>query len=307
MKILVTGAGGMLGGDFCSELEKQGHEVVKTDINLIERDIEKLDVKNKNEVFSKVELHKPDIVAHLAAETDVDKCEYEIDHAYLTNTIGTLNIALACQKKNITMAYVSTAGVFDGNCAEPYTEFHQANPINVYGKTKYEGEKIVEKLLSKYFIIRAGWMMGGGERDKKFVYKILKQVKDGAKEIHVLTDKTGTPTYTLDFARNFMPLVETENYGLYHMTNKGECSRYNVARKIFEVLNIKDVNIKPVISTLYPKDSFKHFSSTKIPAPRPNSEMMRNYKLDLMGINNMRHWEEAVEEYINIHFKDKFL
>ena len=132
MKVLVTGAAGMLGGDLCNELEKVGHNVLKTDINLIEDDIKKLDVRNKEEVFSMIEDFKPELVAHLAAETDVDKCEREIDHAYKTNTMGTLNIALACQKYNITMAYISTAGVFDGTSSEPYTEFHKPNPINVY-------------------------------------------------------------------------------------------------------------------------------------------------------------------------------
>jgi len=306
MKVLVTGAAGMLGGDLCNELEKVGHNVLKTDINLIEDDIKKLDVRNKEEVFSMIEDFKPELVAHLAAETDVDKCEREIDHAYKTNTMGTLNIALACQKYNITMAYISTAGVFDGTSSEPYTEFHKPNPINVYGKSKYEGEKVVENLLNKYFIIRAGWMMGGGpKRDKKFVNKLLKQIKEGKKEVYVLTDKTGTPTYTVDFSRTFVKLIETGNHGLYHLTNKGECSRYNVAMKIFELLNIKNINLKPVVSTLYPKDHYKYFSSTENPAPRPNSEMMKNYKLELMGINNMRHWEDAVEEYIKLYFSNQ--
>jgi len=308
MKVLVTGAAGMLGGDLCNELEKEGHEVLKTDINLIEENIKKLDVRNKEEVFSLIEQFKPELVAHLAAETDVDKCEREVDHTYKTNTIGTLNVALACQKHDIVMAYISTAGVFDGTSSEPYTEFHKPNPINVYGKSKYEGEKIVETLLNKYFIIRAGWMMGGGpKRDKKFVSKLLKQIEEGKKDIYVLTDKTGTPTYTVDFSRTFVKLIETGNYGLYHLTNKGECSRYNVARKIFELLDIKDINLRPVVSTLYPKDHYKYFSSTEIPASRPNSEMMRNYKLELMGINEMRHWEDAVEEYIRLHFSDKYI
>src|SRR3989344_5685312 len=214
MKVLVTGAAGMLGGDLCNELEKEGHEVLKTDINLIEENIKKLDVRNKEEVFSLIEQFKPELVAHLAAETDVDKCE----------------------RHDIVMAYISTAGVFDGTSSEPYTEFHKPNPINVYGKSKYEGEKIVETLLNKYFIIRAGWMMGGGpKRDKKFVIKLLKQIEEGKKDIYVLTDKTGTPTYTVDFSRTFVKLIETGNYGLYHLTNKGECSRYNVAKKIFEL------------------------------------------------------------------------
>ena len=101
MKILVTGADGMLGWDLCDELERQGYKVLRTDIRLTENNIERLDVRNKEEVLLKIEQFNPDIVAHLAAETDVDKCEQEVDHAYLTNTIGTLNVALACQKNGI--------------------------------------------------------------------------------------------------------------------------------------------------------------------------------------------------------------
>src|SRR3989338_5767931 len=306
MRVLVTGAAGMLGHDLCNELERQSHEVIRTDIRTKESKIRKLDVTDKNGVFAAVEQIKPDLVAHLAAETDVDKCEVEQDHAYLTNTIGTLYATLAAQKFNTLMVYISTAGVFDGKSLKPYTEFDTPNPINVYGKSKYEGEKIVQNLLNRSFIIRPGWMVGGGkERDKKFVYKLLKQLEDGKKDFNIVTDKIGSLTYTADFAKNFMPLIETHNYGLYHMTNKGYGSRYDLAKKIFEVLKIEDINLNAVTSELYPKENYGVFSSTPTPAPRPDSEAMRNYKLELLGLNNMNHWEEAVEDYVKTQFLGK--
>ncbi len=305
MKVLVTGAAGMLGYDLCNELEKQSYEVIRTDIDLKGGNLEKLDVTDKHEVFSMIEKTKPDLIAHLAAKTDVDKCDVEQDQAYLTNTIGTLYVALAAEKFKTLMAYVSTAGVFDGKSLEPYTEFDIPVPINSYGKSKYEGEKIVQSLLNKYFIMRAGWMIGGGkERDKKFVYKLLKQFEEGKKEFNVVTDKVGSLTYTADFAKNFIPLIETHNYGLYHMTNKGHCSRYDLARKIFDVLGVDDIVLNAVSSDSYPKENYNAFSSTPIPASRPNSEAMKNYKLDLMGLNNMKPWEDAVEDYVKKNFSN---
>ncbi len=225
---------------------------------------------------------------HLAAETDVDKCELEPDQAYLTNTIGTQNVALSCQKRDIIMVYVSTIGVFDGNKPEPYTEFDEPNPINVYGKSKLWGERIVQSFLKKYYIVRAGWMMGGGPRkDKKFVAKIIKQILEGKKELMVVNDKFGSLTYTVDFSKCLTNLIETGCYGLYHCTNKGWASRYEVAKKIVEYMGLNDVKIIAVSSAHFP-----------LPAPRARSEACYNYKLELMRMDKMRPWEEALRDYI---------
>jgi len=178
MKILVTGSAGMLGSSMCPILKQKGHEVYATDLVPVDG-MDHLDVRDYKQVTSYVNRIKPDIILHLAAETDVDKCEIEPDHAFLTNTIGTQNVALACQKSNIVMLYVSTIGVFYGDKIEPYTEFDIPRPINLYGLSKLEGEKIVQQLLNKFYIVRAGWMVGGGpSRDKKFVGKMLRQMNE---------------------------------------------------------------------------------------------------------------------------------
>ena len=283
----------MLGSSLIPILEKEQHEVYPTDINTSHKGIGFLDVRNAKEIFDFIDCIKPDLVTHLAAETDVDKCEVEIDHAYMTNVIGTQNVALACRENNINMVYVSTAGVFDGKKKEPYTEFDEPNPINVYGKTKLEGEKIVEKLLNRCFIVRAGWMIGGGERDKKFVAKIIQQINDGARELYVVTDKCGTPTYAPDFSRVLASLIKTNYYGLYHLACKGSGTRFDVAKKILEFLGRIDIKLIPVTSD---------FFSETYPAPRPRSEMTRNFMLDLCGMNTMRSWEDALRDYLEENF-----
>jgi len=293
MRVLVTGAAGMLGTALCKILKEKSYEVYATDMNAEGEGIEFLDVRSYEQVNKAVNKYKPDIVMHLAAETDVDKCELEPDHAYLTNTIGTQNVALACQKRDIIMVYISTIGVFDGNKPEPYTEFNEPNPINVYGKSKLWGERIVQSLLRKYYIVRAGWMMGGGPRkDKKFVAKIVKQILEGKKELKIVNDKFGSLTYTVDFSKCLVDLIETGYYGLYHCTNKGYASRYEIAREIVVYLGRNDIEVKPVSSAYFP-----------LPAPRARSEACYNYKLELLKMNNMRTWGEALKEYIDLYWK----
>lgn len=292
MKILVTGAAGMLGSALCPTLMQRGHTVFATDLAPVDEGIECLDVRSYKQIEEIVGKVKPDMVMHLAAETDVDKCELEPDHAFLTNTISTQNATLVCQKHGIVMVYISTIGVFYGDKPEPYTEFDNPNPINVYGRSKLEGEKIVQSLLERYYIVRAGWMVGGGpERDKKFVGKIIKRMNETT-VLKAVNDKIGSPTYTVDFSRCLTDLIETGYYGLYHCTNKGYGSRFDVAKKIVDFLGRSDVTVEPVGSAYFP-----------LPAARARSEMSRNYKLELLGKDTTRKWEDALKEYIDTCWK----
>ncbi len=286
MKSLVTGANGMLGTALCPLLTENGYEVFATDVASSGNNIELLDVRDFNNVKKYVNKIKPDMVFHLAAETDVDKCEIDVDHAYRMNTIGTENIALVCQERDIPMVYISTCGVFDGRKPEPYNEFDEPNPISVYTKTKYEGEKVVSSLLQRYFIFRAGWMIGGGKKDKKFVAKIAEQIKT-KNEITVVNDKIGSPTFTKDFSECIIKIIDSGRYGLYHVTNKGWASRYDIACKIVEFMGKREVNVKPISSASFP-----------LAAPRPRSEAVDNFKLKLLGIG-MRRWEDALKEYLS--------
>jgi dTDP-4-dehydrorhamnose reductase len=292
MKILVTGAAGMLGSALCPTLTQKGHHVLATDLAPADEGIEYLDVRRHKQVEQAIEKVKPEMVMHLAAETDVDKCELEPDHAFLTNTIGTQNVTLVCQKQNIVMVYISTIGVFSGEKFEPYTEFDRPNPINVYGQSKFEGEKIVQGLLGRYYIVRAGWMVGGGpKRDKKFIGKIIRQM-DTTTVLKAVSDKVGSPTYTVDFSRCLADLIETGYYGLYHCTNKGFGSRFDIAKRIVDFMGRSDVTVEPVGSACFP-----------LPAARARSEMSRNYKLELLGKDTTRNWEDALKEYIETCWK----
>jgi dTDP-4-dehydrorhamnose reductase len=193
--ILVTGAAGMVGSHLLDVYAES--ELVRTDLQEAPG-IRRMDIRQHDEVMAMVARVRPRLVIHLAAETDVDRCELEPDHAYRSNVIGTLNIAVACQRYDAEMVYVSTTAVFDGLKPEPYTEFDAPAPLSVYAKSKWEGEKLVQSLLSRYYIVRAGWMFGGRGRDKKFVGKIASLClgqDSKTNEIKAVNDKFGSPTY----------------------------------------------------------------------------------------------------------------
>jgi len=227
-------------------------------------------------------------VLHLAAATDVDLCEQEPDLAFRTNAIGTQNVALAARDVGAILVYVSTAGVFGGEKATPYTEFDEPAPANVYGRSKLAGERIVQTLLDRFYIARAGWMVGGGPKDKKFVGKLLQIMESGETRLRAVDDKFGTPTFARDLATGILGLLETSHFGLYHLVNGGgACSRYDVAVALRTMLGRDDVTVEPVSSAYFP-----------LPAPRARSEAMVNYKLQLLGLDRQRHWRDALEAYV---------
>ena len=285
MRVLVTGANGMLGTDLCREMQTNGYEICATDI-------QEMDVREPSEVQKNFADFKPEMVLHLAALTDVDGCECEPEQAYRTNTIGTQNMALACQKVNVPLVYISTLSVFDGTKCEPYNEFDTPNPQSWYCRAKFEGEKIVERLLQRYYIVRAGWMFGGGSEDKKFVAKIIELARNRS-ELKIVNDKFGSPTYTCDLARALIRLTQTGWFGVYHSVNTGEpCSRYEFAQQILEYSEVTSCRLLPVSSAEFP-----------LPAPRPRMEAGRNLHAELMGLELMRPWPVALREYITTTLK----
>jgi dTDP-4-dehydrorhamnose reductase len=248
-----------------------------------------LDVRDYGAVEREVRRVEPDLILHLAAETDLERCEEDPDHAWLTNAIGTQNVALIAERHRIRMVYISTAGVFDGAKKGPYDELDTPRPINVYGATKYAGEGYVSRI-PRHFIVRAGWMIGGYGLDHKFVAKVRAQIDAGLKVISAVDDKWGTPTYTEDFAANLLELVATPYYGLYHMVSPGLGTRYDVALELVDALECDDVEVVPVGSD---------FFDDLYTAPRPRSEMMTNRMLALRGLNRMRPWRDALRAYLS--------
>jgi len=285
-RLVVTGAGGMVGSyvpDVFADDELRLTDVV--------RGFEPLDVRDPSAVMTAVASTKPDVVLHLAAATDVDRCEQDPDWAFHTNAIGTQNVALACQAFGATLVYISTAGVFWGDKPEPYTEFDAPRPANLYGQSKLAGEQIVASLLSRYYIVRASWMVGGGPLDKKFVGKIVRLIGEGKQPLRVVNDKWGSPTFAKDLLMGIHRLLPTGYYGLYHMANPGSGSRYEVAQVVRDALQRPDVAITPISSDEFP-----------LPAPRARSEVLRNLKLDLLGLCRLRPWQEAVRDYVQREF-----
>jgi dTDP-4-dehydrorhamnose reductase len=273
--ILVTGAAGMV-GSYC-----RWDDAVRTDID-------DLDVRSWTTVRERIGELRPGWVLHLAAETDVDACEVNPTHAFHTNALGTRNVVLACLEFDVPLAYISTAGVFDGTKPDPYHEFDPPYPINVYGRSKLAGEQYVRAHLPRAIVARAGWMMGGGpELDKKFVGKIIAQFRDPEPErISAVDDKFGSPTYAADLVAALRHLMERERFGIVHLAGRGAASRFSVACRIHDLLGSAKP-VVPVPSTAFP-----------LAAPRPRSEVLCSLVQELDSEVRMRGWEEALADYL---------
>lgn len=294
-KIYVAGAGGMLGEAF-HEIFSSDYQLKCSDIDVNEDWLSYLDFRDFPSYLAEVRAFNPDYLFHLGAHTDLEYCELNVDDTYLTNTIAVENAIYISNILNIPILYISTAGIFDGS-QDTFDDWDRPNPLGHYARSKYAGECIVEKNAKKYLICRAGWMMGGGpNKDKKFVQKIMGQLKNGAKQLFIVNDKLGTPTYTHDFAYNTKVLLEGELWGLYNMVCEGTTGRLEVAKEIIDILNLSnEVEITEVNSDYWEKTYF---------AARPPSERLINSKLNLRQLNKMRNWRVCLEEYITKYYKD---
>ena len=293
-RVLITGAGGMLGNAIYPYFSERFADVTATDKDTNEAWISYLDVRDTPELRRHFDSMKPTIVLHLAACTDLEFCEVHPGVAKATNADATEAVAKLCEEFGATLVYISTAGVFDGEKEGFYTEADAPNPIMVYGQTKYDGELHAAKFCSRHFIVRAGWMVGGGAaKDHKFVHHILGQIVSGAKVIHAVHDRFGTPTYTHDFALTLFKLLDSRQYGTYHMVCEGSGSRFDVARHILDISGRDEITLKSVDSSFFESNYF---------APRPVSEMMLNANLTALGINLMRPWREALRDYVTREF-----
>lgn len=276
MRIVVTGSKGQLGHDLAEVL---------ADHDLVLLDIKELDITDFNAVLRKLDEFRPEILINSAAFTNVDGCEENPNLAYQVNAVGTQNLAIACQKVNAAMLYVSTDFVFDGNSDTPYTEFDEPNPLNVYGRSKLAGERYVTSLLSKYFIVRTAWLYG--THGHNFVKTILKLAAD-KNELTVVNDQFGSPTFSRDLARKIAEIIVTDGYGLYHAVNGGSCSWFEFSREILRQAGI-DKPIKPISSR-----------ELNRPAPRPAYSVLKNYSLALRGFSPFRPWEAGLAEYFKL-------
>ncbi|MBQ2353978.1 MAG: dTDP-4-dehydrorhamnose reductase [Methanobrevibacter sp.] len=277
MKILITGSDGMLGHDLADVL-KGKHELILTTSKT-------LDITDKNHVIDFVSSQKPDMLINAAAYTDVDGCEKNQELAYSVNGEGVRNLAMACKKIGCGLVHISTDYVFNGENTRPWVEDDETGPISVYGKSKLEGEKAICEILDKYFILRTAWLYGVNGRNFP---KTMLELAENHSKITVVYDEVGTPTYTLDLAQAISKLIETDCYGIYHLTNSGSCSWCEFARYIFEIAGA-DVEVVPVTA-----DEFAR------PAPRPSYSVLENRNWVENGFEPLRNYTEAIKEYIEL-------
>ena len=293
-KIYIAGCGGMLGEAFYKVFGAE-YELRCTDIDVNESWLSYLDFRDYDAYLKDVSEFEPDYLFHLGAYTDLEYCETHQNDTYITNTMSVENGVYIANKLDIPILYISTAGIFDGT-KDIFDDWDKPNPLGHYARSKYAGEVFVENNCRKHLICRAGWMMGAGpKKDKKFVQKIMSQIKSGKNELFVVNDKLGTPTYTHDFALNVKALLEREYWGLYNMVCDGVTGRFEVALELIDILGLKDkIKVTPVESSFFEKEYF---------AERPPSERLVDKKLDIRGLNTMRDWRICLKEYLDNYYK----
>ena len=288
-RIYMAGCGGMLGEAF-HDVFGSRHTLRCTDIDVNSEWLDFLDFRDVDSYRLDVADFAPDCLFHLGAHTSLEYCERHPNDAYSTNTLAVENAVHIANELDIPLLYISTAGIFDG-AQDTYDDWDEPRPLGHYARSKYMGERFVAENCRKHLVCRAGWMMGGGPaKDKKFVQKLMAQLKSGATELFVVNDKLGTPTYTVDFARNVELLLSKGLWGVYNMVCSGVTSRAEVARYLVNAVGLGgQVPITEVSSDHFAVEFF---------APRPASERLLTTKLDLRGLNVMRDWRVCLDEYL---------
>ncbi len=270
MKTLLTGAGGQLGLELADILPGRGHETTALTRS-------ELDISDPKAVERAIRTHSPNLVINAAAYTDVDGCETERELAYAVNALGPRNLAQFCEKAGCELLHVSTNYVFDGEGERPYEPLDPPNPVSAYGRTKLAGEEYVKHLCSRWYIVRSAGVYGEG---RNFVRTMLR-VAGGRDSLKVKDDERISPTYACDLAEGIAGIIEGGMYGVYHATNSGSCSWHEFAREIFSLSGV-EVEVAPVPGSEYP-----------LPAARP-----ANGVLSGVGSPALRHWREALEDYL---------
>lgn len=292
MKFFVTGVNGQLGHDVMNELKKRGHEGVGSDIAdssvVTTMPYVSLDITDKEAVVKVIAKEKPDAVIHCAAWTAVDMAEDDdkVERVRAVNAGGTQNIADACKKIDCKMLYLSTDYVFDGRGTKPWKPDCTAyKPLNVYGRTKLEGELAVSGTVDKYFVVRTAWVFG--LNGKNFVSTMIRLGKTH-EAVRVVSDQIGTPTYTFDLARLLVDMCETEKYGYYHATNEGGyISWYDFCCEFYRQYGLK-TKVVPITT--------KEFGQSG--AARPLNSRLDKVKLIENGFSPLPAWQDAVSRYL---------
>ncbi|PQP84641.1 dTDP-4-dehydrorhamnose reductase [Paenibacillus sp. PCH8] len=282
-RVMVTGAAGQLGHDVVKSFQAEGHQILACD-----RD--QMDITDQQQCTELIATFQPHLIVHCAAYTAVDQAEVDEDTAYTVNASGTRNIAVAAERVGAKLVYISTDYVFDGRGSRPYQEYDVTNPQSVYGKSKLVGERLVQSLCTRWFIVRTSWVFG--VHGSNFVQTML-ELLEKRPQLQVVHDQQGSPTYTVDLAQLVYTLSLTEKYGIYHVSNSGICTWYEFAQAIGEEA-VKQGRFKqPAELIPCTTDQFPR------PAPRPAYSVMDQLAIRTNGLKPMRPWREALIAFLN--------
>ncbi len=274
LKVWIVGSESQVGKAIATVLDT-------TELKILCTDQEELDITNTEDVLSYGEIQRPDIIINCAAVTDTALCEANPELAYRVNALGARNLSLVARKHNAKIVQLSTDDVFDGKKDAPYTEFDDTHPLTVYGRSKRAGENYVKEFTHKHFIIRSNWVYGEG--GKNFVNALLEKAETET-EITIPADQYGSPTSAMDLARIILHLIDTNEYGTYHATCKGSCSRFEFAQEILKLAE-KSVVLKPT-------------SSAEVSSVRPAYAVLDNFILRIIDVYEMPTWQKSLREYL---------
>lgn len=277
MKVLVTGAGGMLARDLVPVLTRRGYETIALPRG-------RLDITDLGSVRATVSNLRPGLIINCAAYTKVDDAENEEQQAMLVNGLGVQNLCILCQEHDIPLVHFSTDYVFDGSKSSPYTIYDAPNPINAYGRSKLMGEKYVLWLLRKFYLIRTSWLFGLHGRN--FIESMLEAGSKG-RQVSVVTDQRGCPTWTVHLSEATVGLVETGRYGIYHVTNSEPTTWFEFAKEIFHLAGMT-TEVLPVTTEQFPR-----------PAKRPANSVLDPFPLRLVLGHEMPSWKEGLADYLS--------
>ncbi len=281
MRILVTGARGMLGSEVVKTLEMYGHEVWGTDISTQDN---KIDITRQDQIRQALSSFRPSWVVNCAAYTNVDLAEEHEDQALVLNAKGPDLLAHACRKLSVRLLHISTDYVFDGTKGKPYTEEDPPNPINVYGASKLAGENAIRHVMEDYIIVRTQWLIG--HKGRNFVSTILSAAQIN-ESLRVVNDQWGSPTFASDLARAITQLMEADARGIYHVCNRGKATWFDLANKAIEIVGL-GTRVMPVSTEEFPR-----------PAKRPPYSILSTKKFTEKTGKLMPLWQTSLDNYIH--------
>ncbi|MDD8049470.1 MAG: dTDP-4-dehydrorhamnose reductase [Thomasclavelia sp.] len=281
IKVWICGANGQIGKALNKEINNLAYEVLNTDID-------EVDITDVEAVIKYGEINRPQVIINLAGMTDLEECEKDPTMAFKVNALGPRNLSILCETINAKIIHLSSDDVFDGASYEPYNEFDDTHPISVYGKTKLSGEEYVKEFTNKHFIIRSSWVYG---EDNYFISEVIRRAKN-KEDIKIAGNQYGTPTNAYDLARFIISLIDTREYGTYHATNQGSCSRVEFTKMILKHNNL---NTKIIMV---------HDEEADLGNKRPTNTILNNFLLDCLGTFTFPSWKDSLEAFFRGNYND---